>query len=47
VSSLVADATKRPDKVCNLHFFNPALVMSVVEIVRGPHTSDVDRGNHC
>lgn len=39
VSSKVADATKRPDKVCNIHFFNPALVMKLVEVVQGPHTS--------
>jgi 3-hydroxybutyryl-CoA dehydrogenase len=40
VSSRIADATKRPGKVCNLHFFNPALVMKLVEVVQGPHTSD-------
>lgn len=40
VSSKIADATKRPDKVVNLHFFNPALVMKLVEVVQGPHTSD-------
>jgi 3-hydroxybutyryl-CoA dehydrogenase len=40
VSSLVADATKRPSQVANLHYFNPAMVMEVVEVVRGPHTSD-------
>ena len=40
VSSKIADATGRPDKVCNLHFFNPALVMKLVEVVQGPHTSD-------
>ena len=40
VSSRLADATGRPDMVCNLHFFNPALVMACVEIVRGPQTSD-------
>jgi 3-hydroxybutyryl-CoA dehydrogenase len=40
VSSKVADATKRPEKVCNMHFFNPALVMKVVEVVKGPHTSE-------
>ncbi|MDA8221432.1 3-hydroxyacyl-CoA dehydrogenase family protein [Desulfosporosinus sp.] len=39
VSSEVADATKRPEKVCNMHFFNPALVMKLVEVVKGPHTS--------
>jgi 3-hydroxybutyryl-CoA dehydrogenase len=40
VSSRIADATGRPDRVCNLHFFNPALVMKCVEVVRGPDTSD-------
>jgi 3-hydroxybutyryl-CoA dehydrogenase len=40
VSSKVADATKRPAKVCNMHFFNPALVMKLVEVVKGPHTSE-------
>lgn len=40
VSSKIADATKRPEKVCNLHFFNPALVMKLVEVVQGPHCSD-------
>jgi 3-hydroxybutyryl-CoA dehydrogenase len=40
VSSQIADATDRPDRVCNMHFFNPALVMKCVEVVRGPHTSD-------
>jgi 3-hydroxybutyryl-CoA dehydrogenase len=39
VSSLVADATHRPQAVCNMHFFFPALVMSIVEVVKGPHTS--------
>jgi 3-hydroxybutyryl-CoA dehydrogenase len=40
VSSRVADVTKRPSQVCNLHFFNPALVMKLVEVVQGPHVSD-------
>ena len=40
VSSLVADATKRPSQVANLHYFNPAMVMELVEVVQGPHTSD-------
>ncbi|MGB3633505.1 MAG: 3-hydroxyacyl-CoA dehydrogenase family protein [Rubrobacteraceae bacterium] len=40
VSSQIADATSRPDQVCNMHFFNPALVMKCVEVVRGPETSD-------
>ncbi|RJP68013.1 MAG: 3-hydroxyacyl-CoA dehydrogenase family protein [Candidatus Abyssobacteria bacterium SURF_17] len=40
VSSSIADATKRPSQVVNLHFFNPALVMKLVEVVKGPHVSD-------
>lgn len=40
VSSKIADVTNRPGKVCNLHFFNPALVMKLVEVVQGAHTSD-------
>jgi len=40
VSSQLADATGRPDRVANMHFFNPALVMRCVEVVRGPDTSD-------
>jgi 3-hydroxybutyryl-CoA dehydrogenase len=40
VSSKIADATSRPDKVCNMHFFNPALVMKLVEVVKGEHVSD-------
>jgi 3-hydroxybutyryl-CoA dehydrogenase len=39
VSSKIADVTKRPDKVCNMHFFNPALVMKLVEVVQGSHVS--------
>ncbi len=40
VSSKIADATQRPDRVCNMHFFNPALVMKCLEVVKGPHVSD-------
>lgn len=39
VSSKLAAATTRPDKVLNLHFFNPALAMELVEVVPGPHTA--------
>lgn len=40
VPSRIADATGRPEQVCNMHFFNPALVMRCVEVVRGQHSSD-------
>jgi 3-hydroxybutyryl-CoA dehydrogenase len=40
VSSKIADATGRPSKVLNMHFFNPALIMKTVEVVQGPHVSD-------
>jgi len=40
VSSRLADATQRPSKVLNLHFFNPALAMKLVEVVQGPHVAD-------
>jgi 3-hydroxybutyryl-CoA dehydrogenase len=36
----MAVATKRPDKVCGVHFFNPAPMMSLVEIVRPLTASD-------
>jgi 3-hydroxybutyryl-CoA dehydrogenase len=39
VSSKIAGATGRPGRVLNMHFFNPALVMEIVEVVHGPHTS--------
>jgi 3-hydroxybutyryl-CoA dehydrogenase len=40
VSSKISDATSRPEKVCNMHFFNPALIMKLVEVVKGPHVSN-------
>lgn len=39
-SSIVAKATTRPDKIANLHYFNPALVMELAEVVQGEHTSN-------
>ena len=36
----IASATKRPEAVIGLHFFSPANVMKLVEIVRGEKTSD-------
>ncbi len=40
VSSRIASATGRPEKVINMHFFTPPLVMEIVEIVQGPHVAD-------
>lgn len=36
----VAATTKRPDKVIGMHFFNPAPVMKLVEIINGLATSE-------
>ncbi len=38
--SEIASATSRPDKVIGMHFFNPAVVMKLVEIIRGEKTSE-------
>lgn len=40
VSSLLAEVTSRPDKVCNMHFFYPPLVMDCIEVVRSEQTSE-------
>jgi 3-hydroxybutyryl-CoA dehydrogenase len=36
----IASATKRPSRVLGLHFFNPAHIMKLVEIIRGQETTD-------
>jgi 3-hydroxybutyryl-CoA dehydrogenase len=36
----IASATNRPERVAGLHFFNPAQLMKLVEVVRGYNTSD-------
>jgi len=36
----MGSVTKRPDKVVGLHFFNPAQMMPLVEVVKGASTSD-------
>lgn len=37
--SAIASATNRPEKVIGMHFFNPAVIMKLVEIIRGEKTS--------
>jgi 3-hydroxybutyryl-CoA dehydrogenase len=39
-SSLFADTVPNVERLLNIHFMNPALVMPLVEVVRGAHTGD-------
>ena len=36
----IASATNRPGRVLGLHYFNPAVLMNLVEVIRGEKTSD-------
>jgi len=36
----IASATKRSEKVCGMHFFNPPQLMKLIEVIRGAKTSD-------
>ena len=36
----IAAATKRPEQVLGMHFFNPAPAMKLVEVIRGARTND-------
>lgn len=36
----IGAVTKRPEKVCGMHFFNPPQLMKLIEIIRGLKTSD-------
>ena len=40
VSSTFADVVKNPSRLCNVHYYFPALVMKFVEVVQGEHTSE-------
>lgn len=40
MNSLIAEVTDRPDKVCNMHFFFPPLVMDSLEVVMSEKTSE-------
>ncbi len=39
-SSMFKDDVKNPSRLVNLHYFNPALVMKLTEVVQGEHCSD-------
>lgn len=39
VSSLFKNDVANPSRLANLHYFNPALVMKLVEVVKGEHCS--------
>ena len=36
----LAKSTKKPEKVVGLHFFNPVIIMKLVEVIKGKKTSD-------
>ncbi len=36
----IATATNRPEKVCGMHFFNPPILMRLIEIIAGEKTSE-------
>ncbi|NON62747.1 3-hydroxyacyl-CoA dehydrogenase/enoyl-CoA hydratase family protein [Acidianus sp. RZ1] len=38
--TLIARSTKREDKVIGMHFFNPPVLMSLVEVMKGEKTTD-------
>ncbi len=38
--TILANATERPERVAGMHFFNPAPIMKLVEIIRGYYTSN-------
>jgi 3-hydroxybutyryl-CoA dehydrogenase len=39
-NSLIAPATRRPEKCVNMHYFYPPLVLKLVEVVKGQWTSE-------
>lgn len=38
--TLLGSATKRPENVCGMHFFNPPQLMPLIEVIRGKKTSE-------
>jgi 3-hydroxybutyryl-CoA dehydrogenase len=41
----IAAATKRPEQVLGMHFFNPVPIMKLLELVKGEQTSDATLAN--
>jgi 3-hydroxybutyryl-CoA dehydrogenase len=39
-TSFFESAVPNPERLLNIHFFNPALLMQLVEVVKGAHTAD-------
>lgn len=39
--SIIQASISHPERVVGMHFFNPAQVMKLVEVVKGEHTADV------
>ncbi len=39
VASRFCDAVAKPENVMNVHFFNPALISKIVEVVKAPHVA--------
>lgn len=40
VSSIFKDLVDNPSRLANMHYFNPALALKLVEVVKGNHTSE-------
>lgn len=40
VSSIFKNCVDNPSRLANMHYFNPALVLKLVEVVKGDHTSE-------
>ncbi|MBR4079369.1 MAG: 3-hydroxybutyryl-CoA dehydrogenase [Christensenellaceae bacterium] len=38
--TMLSEAVSRKDKLIGTHYFNPAVLMKLVEVIRGEHTSD-------
>lgn len=45
--SAIASLTKTPESVIGMHFFNPAPLMKLVEVIRGKQTSDETLKRSC